>query len=143
MSLTTISHLQGTEEGMENVALLPGPPYTTEVIQTVKSRLLSWDEYRRFLYSEDFKSSQIIVKPVSIQEAPESADSGMDSEVILQLVRQLNEIIQRHQVPGFRVLIAGEGVANLELLEGINVDSVSPNPLPTLDLDVGKNDGLS
>ena len=122
MSISTMSHLQGTEEGMESLPLLPPEPYTAEVIQELKERLLSWDEYRRFLFSDDFRSTQIVIKPAAVQELTGGIGPGTDSQAMVELARQLKEIVDGHQLPGYRVLIAGEGIANLELLEGISKD---------------------
>jgi len=115
ISLSTISHLQGSEEGMQSAPLLPPEPYTAETIRAVKARLLSWDQYRRFLFSDDFRSTQIIIRPAG-------RSSGADAEPMLELVRGVKRITAEHELPGHRVLIAGEGVANLELLRGISRD---------------------
>jgi len=61
-SLTNVDFIAGTAEGMEVSPLVGNFNGTEEELQKIKTKLLSWDAYRRNLFSDDFKATQILIR---------------------------------------------------------------------------------
>ena len=59
-SLTNADYISGSEEGMEVTPLVDGFSGSEEEIHELKTKLISWDAYRKLLFSDDFQSAQII-----------------------------------------------------------------------------------
>ncbi|MBN2625599.1 MAG: MMPL family transporter, partial [Spirochaetales bacterium] len=84
--ITNTDYPVGTEEGMSVSPLIPeGEARTAQNLKEFKARLLDWsDAYRRTLYSDDFKSTQILVRI-------DQESHSKDIEVLLDQVRGLIE----------------------------------------------------
>jgi hydrophobe/amphiphile efflux-3 (HAE3) family protein len=61
-SLSTIDHIEGTEEGMEISDLMEEIPKNTEEINRLKEKLLSWDFYLGNVVSSDLKATAIAIE---------------------------------------------------------------------------------
>jgi predicted RND superfamily exporter protein len=88
---------------------------TTEEIEELKRRLLSWDMYERSLYSDDFSSTQILLS-LNIN----SEDSGLP-EISAEFIRLRD--LAREMFDGFaRVYVTGMPVISATVNEALNAD---------------------
>ena len=100
--ITNTDYPVGTDEGMAVSLLVPdGEERTAESLKAFKTRLLDWsDAYRRTLYSDDFKSTQILVR----------IDQNCHSEQIGVLLEQVRELIKPYDKYPLTFRIAGDPV---------------------------------
>jgi len=83
-SLTNTDYLQGISGGLETEELVAELPTNQEEEERVKARLESWEVYERSLYSDDYKSTQIVVTLLASNSINE--DEKVDSFCIIGLV---------------------------------------------------------
>src|SRR6056297_611471 len=60
-SLTNVDYIEGSSEGMIVEELVEELPKKTEESRQIKNKILSWDFYEENLYSNDFKSTQVLI----------------------------------------------------------------------------------
>ena len=101
-AITNTDYPVGTDEGMAVSKLIPeGEERTAENLVAFKERLLDWtDAYRRTLYSDDFKSTQILV----------SISKDCHSEQIGELLDNVRELIKPYDKYPLKFRIAGDPV---------------------------------
>jgi uncharacterized protein len=101
-SLTNTDFPEGTDEGMAVSKLLPeGQARTAENLKLFKERLLDWtDAYRKAIYSDDFKSSQLIVR----------IDKDAGSDEIAVLLDNVRALVAPYETYPLTFRIAGDPV---------------------------------
>jgi len=62
MALTTTDYVEGIEGGIETFAIMDETPQNPEHELQIRKRLENWDIYRNTLYTEDYKTSMILVR---------------------------------------------------------------------------------
>ncbi len=103
-SLTNSDYPEGTDEGM-TVEKLVGDNFTgsDEDIALLKNKLLDWpDMYRRLLYSDDFKSTQIITV----------IDHHIESDPLGELYHIIKGICDKYSDENLIFSVAGSPVVN-------------------------------
>lgn len=102
-SLINSDYIEGTSEGME-VADLVEDINNPEDIALLKSKIISWREmYGRSLVSNDFKSTQILVKIVESAEAKDKEN----------IFKEIQSIIEEHKGNTGEFYTAGSTVINV------------------------------
>ena len=117
-SLTNSDYILGTEEGMEVVPLVDGFLGTDEEIQKLQERLISWGAYRRLLFSDDFRSAQIIA----------TLELDLDVEVWEKAYYEIREIVSDSSDYGLSAHVAGNPV--MTALMGTSVRNDLRNLVP-------------
>ncbi|QEN05966.1 RND family transporter [Thiospirochaeta perfilievii] len=103
-SLTNSDFPEGSDLGM-TVESLVTDDFTgsTKELLTLKHKLLDWpDMYRRVLYSDDFKSTQIIT----------SIDHKIESDSLGILYNQILDICEKYKDDNLEFAVAGNPVVN-------------------------------
>jgi len=99
-SLTDADFIEGTPEGMVVRPIIEDFRGTEEEILLIKEKLISWDVYKKNLYSEDFRSTQILVRL--------SAD--LPIEVLEKAYYDIKGLLKDSELEGFESYIAGTPV---------------------------------
>jgi len=99
-SLTNADYISGTAEGMEVTPLVEDFTGTPDEIQELETRLISWDAYRKLLFSEDFQAAQIIA----------TLEKDLDVEVWEQAYYEIKEIVTDSEDYGLKAHVAGNPV---------------------------------
>jgi predicted RND superfamily exporter protein len=117
-SLTNSDYIRGTEEGMEVVPLVDGSEGRAAEIEELQQRLLSWDAYRRLLFSDDFRSAQVIA----------TLQRDLDVEVWEKAYYDIRDIVKDSRARGLRSHVAGNPV--MTALMGTSVRNDLRNLIP-------------
>ncbi|MDC7219064.1 MAG: MMPL family transporter [Spirochaetales bacterium] len=101
-SLTNTDYPEGTDEGMAVSMLLPeGQERTTENLELFKERLLDWsDAYRKAIYSDDYRSTQLLVR----------IDKDAGSDEIAILLDEVKALVAPYDQEPLQFRIAGDPV---------------------------------
>ncbi len=118
-SLSNMDYIEGTEEGMEVMPLLSGFEGTEQEIREVKNRLLSWEIYDNFLYSDDFRATQILI----------GVDLDIGADRREQLYFDVKGILADYQAPEVDFYLAGEPVISVLLSTNMRSDLATLIPL--------------
>jgi len=62
MALTTTDYVEGVEGGVETVPIAADVPVNPQQEQEILNRLRNWDIYKNTLYTDDYKTSLILVR---------------------------------------------------------------------------------
>ena len=124
ISLTTADYIEGTDEGMSVRPLISADMLENEAGQTiVLQRLRSWDAmFRKNMYSDDFYSTQIMLK----------IKSDLTLDELETVFENVKEVINRHQQQGITYHIAGVPAISVLLKENIYKDLSSLIPIVVL-----------
>lgn len=99
-SLTDADFIEGTSEGMVVRPIIDAFRGTEEEVYLIKEKLMSWDVYRKNLYSDDFRSTQIIVRL--------SAD--LPIEIWEKAYYDIKALLKGSELEGFESYVAGTPV---------------------------------
>ena len=123
-SLTNMDFMREENGDIVVESLVPDVPDTDAAADIIRERAQSWDFYRGFLYSEDFRAAQIIITLSSPKnESPDEA--GYYTGV----VEQIRDITEKYRSRERRFYIAGESAVQAVLIEGITRDMVYLLPI--------------
>lgn len=112
MSLTSTDFVEGSPEGMNVISLVPENFSGTEAeISLLKTRLLDWDVYRDVLYSDDFKSTQILISM--------KAESFAEQKPFYESVKK---IVTQNDPGNIEIYLAGEPVVNVLISTNMQKD---------------------
>jgi predicted RND superfamily exporter protein len=117
-SLANADFISGTPEGMEVTPLVEEFAGTDEEIRALENRLISWDVYRKLLFSEDFESAQIIA----------TLNRDLDVEVWEQAYYDIRGIVDDSGDHGLVAYVAGNPV--MTALMGTSVRGDLRNLIP-------------
>lgn len=117
ISLTNTDFISGNSEELKIEPILKSFDGSEESIRELREKLLSWDVYTNLLISEDFSSSQIIIKQVSSSEVEEREEFYLK---LKELTRQKNRK-QDHNIfiaglPAVTILISQNITRDLKML---------------------------
>ncbi|MFW5842312.1 MAG: MMPL family transporter [Spirochaetota bacterium] len=121
-SLSNMDYIEGSDEGMEVMPLLSGFQGTEEEIREVKNRLLSWEIYDNFLYSDDFRASQILI----------GVDLDIGADRREQLYFDVKDVLADYEAPDVNFYLAGEPVISVLLSTNMRSDLATLIPLVLL-----------
>ncbi len=121
-SLSNMDYIEGSEEGMEVMPLLSGFEGTKEEVREVKNRLLSWEIYDNFLYSDDFRATQIVI----------GVDLGIGADRREQLYFDVKDVLADYEGPDVDFYLAGEPVISVLLSTNMRSDLATLIPLVLL-----------
>lgn len=113
-SLTNTDFIEGTSEGMEVEAIVRDLPQTKEDLDKIKHKLLSWKSmYSRSLYTDDFKSTTILVQL-------EDKATAIEQEKLFQEIRK--EVRTYSDDKNMSFYLAGQPVLNTLMGESMQAD---------------------
>lgn len=101
-SLTNVDFIAGSSEGMQVEELIKNLPENETEVLKIKEKLLSWDYYRNNLYSDDFKSTQILITPVK----------DLSTEEESQIYYDLKKVVSNYQSQEVNTYISGSTAIN-------------------------------
>ncbi|SDG95316.1 efflux RND transporter permease subunit [Halanaerobium congolense] len=96
-SLTNADYIEGSSEGMIVEELVEELPTNKEESRKIKSKTLNWDLYENNLYSDDFKSTQIVI----------SLNDGLNNEEKEKAYYQIKKVTDSYQNNNTEIYIAG------------------------------------
>ncbi len=111
-SITNTDYIAGTAEGMEVTPMVSSFTGTEEEIRDIKIKLLSWDMYRRNLFSDDFRSAQVLIR----------LEKDATIEVWEQAYFDLKDILRSASGHGITAHIAGNPVVAVLMGENMRED---------------------
>jgi len=113
ISLTNADYITGSPEGLIVEPLLPKGEADGNMVNTLKSRLLSWpDMYRLMLYSENMKSTQIILY----------MESGLEVEKLESVYEKTLTVLNDRDMGNLETYIAGAPAISVLLKEKMYSD---------------------
>ena len=123
VSLTNGEYITGDEEGLIVEPLYTGETWTVQSEKELKSRLLSWPEmYRHTLFSDDFRSTQIIL----------NMKSGLDVEVLEEAHHEIMNTIAAFDLKTLEYYVAGAPAISVLLKEKMYSDMMLLIPFVVL-----------
>ena len=102
-SITNVDFISGSSEGMQVESLVKEIPKSRAQEREIKKKIMSWDYYRNNLYSDDFKSTQILL----------SLKEGLSPEKQSEIYYQLNDTVSGYQDRGIETYISGTTAINV------------------------------
>jgi hypothetical protein len=102
-SLTNADYIEGSSEGMIVEELVEELPTNKEESRKIKSKTLNWDLYENNLYSDDFKSTQIVI----------SLNDGLNNEEKEKAYYQIKKVTDSYQNNNTEIYIAGATAVNV------------------------------
>jgi uncharacterized protein len=122
-SIASTDYISGQGDAILVEPLVPeGFTGTSEEIALLKDHVLGWDLYRRFLVSDDFKSTQIMV---SLKTKTEEAGTPATTRAYQDIKR----LAQEAGFPGTNIYITGVPVMSAEVNTAMDADLVFLIPL--------------
>jgi len=113
-SLTNTDFIEGTSEGMEVEAIVRDLPQTKEDLDKIKHKLLSWKSmYGRSLYTDDFKSTTILVQL-------EDGTTAVEQEKLFQEIQK--EVRSYSDDKNMSFYLAGQPVLDSLMGESMQAD---------------------
>ncbi len=115
-SIISSDYITGTSDSIVVEPLVPKDfSGTPQEIGTLKSRLLSWDLYRRGLISEDLQATQVLITlKISAEDAGKSD--------VMDTYHQIQRLAQEASFPGTSVYYAGLPVLSVEISQATSKD---------------------
>ncbi len=102
-SLTNVDYIEGSSEGMIVEELVEELPKNNEASRKVKNKILNWDLYENNLYSDDFKSTQVLI----------SLNDGLNNEEKEKAYYQIKELSNNYKDNNTEIYIAGATAVNV------------------------------
>ncbi|RAK08930.1 hypothetical protein C8C77_11579 [Halanaerobium saccharolyticum] len=102
-SLTNVDYIEGSSEGMIVEELVEELPTNIEESRKIKSKILNWDFYNDNLYSDDFKSTQVLI----------SLNDGLNNEEKEKAYYQIKDITNNFKNSNTEVYLAGATAVNV------------------------------
>jgi predicted RND superfamily exporter protein len=102
-SLTNVDYIEGSSEGMLVEELVEKLPKNTEESRQIKNKILSWDFYEENLYSDDFKSTQVLI----------SLNEGLTNQEKENTYYQIKEVTNNYKDNNTEIYIAGATAVNV------------------------------
>ncbi|MGC9512210.1 MAG: efflux RND transporter permease subunit [Fidelibacterota bacterium] len=123
MSLTNADYITGSPEGLLVEPLLPEGQWDNHVVDTLKSRLFSWPEmYRLMLYSDDMKSTQIMLY----------MESGLEVEKLESAYEKTQAVLNDRDMGNLEIYLAGAPAISVILKEKMYNDMKQLIPVVVL-----------
>lgn len=117
--LTNTDFIDGTEEGMEVVPIIPEDfSGASGEIDEIVMRLTDWDMYRKVLVSDDMKSTLIVIRTEKDSFAKQEA-----------LYDQVTEILRAVDRPDLNIYLAGEPAVTVRISKNMRTDLAFLIPL--------------
>lgn len=101
-SLVNVDYIEGSNDGMKVSALVEKLPESDKEILIIKEKLLSWDLYKNNLYSEDFKSTQLLVNIASQTDAKDQEE----------VYYQIKDVLKKYENENMKFYISGISAIN-------------------------------
>jgi len=102
-SLTNVDYIEGSSEGMIVEELVEELPKNKEESRKIKDKILNWDLYEDNLYSDDFKSTQVLI----------SLNDGLTNEEKEKAYYQIKEVTNNYKNNDTEIYIAGATAVNV------------------------------
>jgi len=102
-SLTNVDYIAGSSEGMVVESLIEEIPENREQRIRLKEKILSWDFYQNNLYSDDFKSTQILI----------TLEEGLSADQEKEIFYQVKDVVNSYQEQGIKTFISGSKAINV------------------------------
>ncbi|MGP3777283.1 efflux RND transporter permease subunit [Halanaerobium saccharolyticum] len=102
-SLTNVDYIAGSSEGMVVESLIEEIPENREQRIRLKEKILSWDFYQNNLYSDDFKSTQILI----------TLEEGLSADQEKEIFYQVKDVVNSYQGQGIKTFISGSKAINV------------------------------
>lgn len=102
-SLTNVDYIEGSSEGMIVEELVEELPKNNEESRQVKNKILNWDFYENNLYSNDFKSTQVLI----------SLNEGLNNQEKENAYYQIKEVTDSYKNNKTEIYIAGATAVNV------------------------------
>ena len=102
-SLTNVDYIKGSSEGMIVEELMEELPENIAESRKIKNKILSWDLYENNLYSDDFKSTQVLI----------SLNKGLTNQEKEKSYYQIKEITDSYKNNNTETYIAGATAVNV------------------------------
>ncbi|TDT71758.1 hypothetical protein EV215_0442 [Hypnocyclicus thermotrophus] len=110
--LTNTDFIEGTAEGMKVGEIAKEIPKTETELNMVKEKLLSWKIYKGNLYSDDLKSTQILIK----------LKKGLSIEEKEKIYYDIKDVLNKYNNPTMDYYVAGTPVITVLLGEYMRQD---------------------
>lgn len=102
-SITNVDYIAGSSEGMVVESLIDDFPENIEQRIRLKEKILSWDFYQDNLYSDDFKSTQILI----------TLEEGLNADQEKEVFYQVKDVVNGYQEQGIKTFISGSKAINV------------------------------
>lgn len=102
-SLTNVDYIEGSSEGMIVEELVEELPKNNKESREIKNKILNWDFYEGNLYSDDFKSTQILI----------SVKEGLTNQEKENTYYQIKEVTDSYKNSNTEIYIAGATAVNV------------------------------
>lgn len=102
-SITNVDYIAGSSEGMVVESLIDDFPENIEQKISLKEKILSWDFYQNNLYSDDFKSTQILI----------TLEEGLNADQEKEVFYQVKDVVNGYQEQGIETFISGSKAINV------------------------------
>lgn len=115
-SIVSSDYITGTSDSIVVESLVPKDfSGTTQEVETLKGRLLSWDLYRRGLISEDLQATQVLITLKITME-----DAGKSD--VMDTYHEIQRLARQASFKGTSVYYAGLPVLSVEISQATSKD---------------------
>ncbi len=118
-SMTNSDYIEGTESGMQVSPLVEEFEGSPGELRRLKGKLLSWETYDESLYSEDFRSTQILI----------GVDVDINADARERLYFEIKDVLAKHEQPEVNYYLAGEPAIAVLLSTNMRNDVATLIPL--------------
>ncbi|MFW6250446.1 MAG: efflux RND transporter permease subunit [Alkalispirochaetaceae bacterium] len=118
-SMTNTDYIEGTESGMRASPLVEEFEGSPGELRRLKGKLLSWESYDESLYSEDFRSTQILI----------GVEVDIDADARERLYFDIKNVLSEHAGPDVNYYLAGEPAIAVLLSTNMRNDVATLIPL--------------
>ncbi|MFW5988400.1 MAG: efflux RND transporter permease subunit, partial [bacterium] len=102
-SLTNVDYIEGSSEGMVVEEPMKELPQNIEESRRIKNKLMNWDFYENNLYSNDFKSTQVLI----------SLNEGLNNQEKEEAYYKIKEITESYKNNNMETYTAGATAVNV------------------------------
>ncbi|MFP4020031.1 MAG: efflux RND transporter permease subunit, partial [Halanaerobium sp.] len=102
-SLTNVDYIEGSSEGMVVEEPMKELPQNIEESRRIKNKLMNWDFYENNLYSNDFKSTQVLI----------SLNEGLNNQEKEETYYKIKEITESYKNNNMETYTAGATAVNV------------------------------
>lgn len=112
LSLANAKTIRGTDGGFETENIIAVPKVTAQDIASFKEKLFEWDTYEGILYSDDQKSTQILIELNKEISANEQLDTW----------NKIKSVVEESKTEGVQFYYAGAPVLQMEISQNLGKD---------------------
>lgn len=125
-SVINTDFIKGTPDGMEVVPIADGIPENQKEMKRIIRRLKSWDTYKRFLYSDDMKATQIVMtlddKKTVTNQSGKLITKDVSIDDAITAVTAIENIVKKTVPKNLTYHLAGMPTVNILISKNISKD---------------------